>query len=235
METTKKSLVTKLAEVMGEVGHVPKNGKNAHFGYSFATEADVVAAVREKMAARSIMLIPSVEKTEFRSVPGAKGPKQVCTLTVKFTLMDGDSDKTIEFTIIGEGEDAIDKSAFKAMTGAEKYAVMKLFMIPTGDDPEKDTEQPPPRRAQSAIKPATATANAPAQDGAAQSQARTRAKRIWDGAKLLGMDRTAFGKWISIALGSEKKSEAWTHEDMDRLEYELHQMRNPSKEAQSPA
>ena len=35
-------------------------------------------------------------------------------------------------------EDAGDKGIYKAIAGAQKYALMKVFMIPTGDDPEAD-------------------------------------------------------------------------------------------------
>src|SRR5699024_6730814 len=38
------------------------------------------------------------------------------------------------------GQDAGDKAVYKAITGATKYALMKVFMIPTGDDPEQDYE-----------------------------------------------------------------------------------------------
>ena len=38
----------------------------------------------------------------------------------------------------GSGQDAGDKGIFKAISGAQKYALMKAFMIPTGDDPEQD-------------------------------------------------------------------------------------------------
>jgi len=87
------------------------------------------------------MLVPSVEKTEWEIVTTPK-PKKICTLTVKYTLMDGDSGETMEFTVLGQGEDSSDKATYKAMTGATKYALLKLFLIPTGDDPEDDT--PPP-------------------------------------------------------------------------------------------
>lgn len=38
--------------------------------------------------------------------------------------------------MIGEGMDTGDKAIYKAITGAQKYVLMKTFLIPTGDDPE---------------------------------------------------------------------------------------------------
>lgn len=136
-----RSLVRKLAEVMGEVERIAKNGKNNFHNYDYATESDITAAVRKHMAERHLMLFPSVKKTEWEKVVSAKGgEKKICTLTVEFTVEDGDSGETRRFEIMGQGEDTGDKATYKAMTGAEKYALLKLFMIPTGDDPEKDSE-----------------------------------------------------------------------------------------------
>lgn len=140
----RKSLVQKLAEVMGEVERVAKSGRNEFHRYDYATEADIVASVRGGMAARGVMLIPSIEKIEWteRAMSG-KAPMKIATLTVKFTFLDGDSEQKIEFFGMGQGEDASDKAIYKAMTGAEKYALLKTFLIPTGDDPEEDRATPP--------------------------------------------------------------------------------------------
>lgn len=143
----KKSLVTKLAEVMGEVGRIAKTGRNNFHNYDYATEADIVESVRGAMSERGLMLLPSVEKTEWRKVPGKSGEQTVCTLTVKYRLLDGDSDSSLEFTILGEGQDQGDKATYKALTGATKYALLKLFLIPTGDDPENDAPRPSPKSA----------------------------------------------------------------------------------------
>lgn len=135
-----RSLVRKLAEVKGAVDRIAKNGHNDHFNYDFATESDIAAAVRKEMADRRLVMFPNVTKTEWEKVPRKNGETKLCTLTVEFTIEDGDSGETRKFTILGQGEDSMDKATYKAMTGAEKYALLKLFMIPTGDDPEKDAE-----------------------------------------------------------------------------------------------
>lgn len=135
----KKSLVTKLSEVMGVVERVAKNGRNEFHKYDYATEADIVSSVRNELAARNVMIVPSVESTEFVETITAAGKKErLCTLTALFTICDGDSETTLNFRAVGQGQDAGDKSAYKAMTGAIKYGIMKLFLIPTGDDPEKE-------------------------------------------------------------------------------------------------
>lgn len=134
----KRSLVRKLAEVMGEVKRIAKNGRNDHFGYDFATEADIAEAVRDEMAKRHLMLFPDVIDEQWEKVPRKNGGEtRLCTLTVRFTVEDGDSGETRVFRMKGQGEDALDKATYKAMTGAEKFALLKLFLIPTGNDPER--------------------------------------------------------------------------------------------------
>ncbi len=133
------SLVRKLATVMGAVERVAKNGKNAFLHYSYATEGDIIQAVRQEMAIQGIMLVPTVDKVEWTPVETSQGKKErLCTLHVIFTVLDSDSDSSLRFTIIGQGQDSGDKASYKAMTGATKYALLKLFLIPTGDDPEDE-------------------------------------------------------------------------------------------------
>jgi hypothetical protein len=64
------------------------------------------------------------------------GKRAVATMHVRFTVTDGAEER--QFVMIGEGEDSGDKATYKAMTGAQKYALLKLFLISTGDDPEAD-------------------------------------------------------------------------------------------------
>lgn len=132
-EPSVKAVITKLSEVMAEVERVAKNGHNAFHKYDYATEADIVSAVRKAMSQRKLMMLP---RTVQQSRTG-----DITTLHVEFDVIDGDSGETVTVgPIIGEGQDKGDKGPYKALTGAVKYALLKLFLIPTGDDPEKDEE-----------------------------------------------------------------------------------------------
>lgn len=158
-----KSLYTKLAEVMAEVGYVQKKGYNSFHKYKYVTEQDLVEAVREKLAARNVVLIPSVVQIDERPVKTSKGGDScVTTVRVEFTFCDGDSGDTHTATWAGAGDDPADKGIYKAYTGAMKYFLMKSFLIPTGDDPEADertdersangqTRTPPPAPADPTI------------------------------------------------------------------------------------
>jgi hypothetical protein len=130
-DTPAVGLVRKLAEVMAEVGRVPKSGYNDFHKYHYVTEADLVEAVREKLAARNVVLIPSAESVEQHG--------NVSHVRMTFTFMDGDTGETFQSSWFGSGEDKGDKGIYKAFTGGLKYFLMKSFLIATGDDPEGDT------------------------------------------------------------------------------------------------
>lgn len=137
---SEKQLIKKLSEVMKQVERIPKTGFNKFHQYHYATEADVNEAVRKELAERNVMMIPHVKSCVYREHKTAKGNTEyITTVEVEFTFMDGDTGEKIVFSSFGEGQDAGDKGVYKAVTGAQKYALMKAFMIPTGDDPEGDS------------------------------------------------------------------------------------------------
>lgn len=216
-EAPQRSLVKKLAEIMGEVERVAKNGTNASQGYKYATEADIAAAVREGMAKRYVMLIPSVLDTQWDKVATRNGGElKLCTLKVRFTLEDGESGETRVYDIMGQGTDNGDKATYKAMTGAEKYALLKLFLIPTGDDPEKDEPEPPRRRAPEATKPPP-----PAKPAHTETRAglKDRTGKLWGRAKGLGLTPDQFKDWCTHVLqGANPDSETITAQQVSALE-----------------
>lgn len=133
------SLYAKLAQVMAEIGYVEKRGHNSFHGYKYVTEADLVDAVRSKLAARNVVVLPSLTGIDERPIKTAKGKDStITTARVAFTFCDGDSGETHTAEWAGAGDDPADKGLYKAMTGAAKYFLMKSFLIPTGDDPEAD-------------------------------------------------------------------------------------------------
>ena len=58
--TEKRSLAAKLVEVMKAVESVPKNGWNDFHKYEYATEADILRAVRGKLAELGVLMLTSV-------------------------------------------------------------------------------------------------------------------------------------------------------------------------------
>lgn len=123
--------------VMQEAGYVQKTGNNDFHGYRYATEADVLDRLRPAMVKHGLILIPSVQQVSSIDQHGNT------TVSVHYTLAHvsgavwpqpiaaagcgGDRSKS------GVG----DKGLYKALTGANKYMLFKLFQIETGDDPEE--------------------------------------------------------------------------------------------------
>lgn len=138
-----RGLVRKLAEIMAAVERVPKRGRNEFHRYDYATEADIVQVVRHEMASRQVMLIPSVQNHERHDITTKKNERgdPLTVLHMTFTFIDGETDQRLEMPWIGVGQDGGDKGVYKAMTGGEKYLLMKVFLMPTGDDPEATSER----------------------------------------------------------------------------------------------
>lgn len=134
-----KGLVIKLCEVMAAVERVPKNGFNKFQNYAYATEADVADCIRKEFASRHIMLFPSVIKQSRILIPPSD-KNYISEIEVEWTFVDGDTGESRTQMIPGSGMDTGDKGLYKALTGSEKYLLMKTFLIPTGDDPEADSK-----------------------------------------------------------------------------------------------
>lgn len=134
------SLAAKLAEVMGEVGWIPKKGRNTFQGYDYVREVDIVDSVREKLSVRKVALIPKVVHMEYQPMTTAKGVAgYFAVVTMSYTFVDGESGESLIVEAVGAGTDQPgDKAFYKAQTGAKKYALTQAFLIATGDDPEDE-------------------------------------------------------------------------------------------------
>lgn len=142
-----------LHDVMGKVGYVQKKGRNAFHNYNYAGEKDLLEVLRPAMVEAGLVLIPSCqERTEIDEYGNTN-------VIVDYTLVHKSGAVWPEkIRAFGTGNDKNskggvgDKGTYKAITGANKYLLFKLFQIETGDDPEKDETEPtqaePPRTVQ---------------------------------------------------------------------------------------
>ena len=136
-------------EVYKRVGYVAKMGKvemGNNRSYKFAGEAEFIAAIRPEMAELGIYQQPldvqivTNERIESEKEWNGKVTKSYqhrAVIKTVYRFIHKDSATWVEVTAIGEGMDSGDKAFNKAMTGANKYALRQLFMIETGDDPDK--------------------------------------------------------------------------------------------------
>lgn len=133
----KSVLFAKLAKITGEISRVPKRGRNEFHKYDYVTEADLLDAVRSKLAEAGIAYFFSVVEATVRPTDNAKaGP--ITEVRVAVTFADSETGDSMTVFGVGAGQDAGDKGVYKAITGAQKYVLMKTFLVPTGDDPEQE-------------------------------------------------------------------------------------------------
>ena len=134
-----KNIIKALNDIMKDVTYVQKTSENTFHGYKYASESSLLESLRPAMISHGLVLIPSVSNV------GSIDAHGNTTVTVEYTLshVSGEiwPDKIIA---VGCGNDRAksgsvgDKGIYKAITGANKYLLFKLFQIETGDDPEKD-------------------------------------------------------------------------------------------------
>jgi hypothetical protein len=151
-----------LHQVMSAVSYVQKTGTNSFHGYKFAGEGALLAVLRPAMVEAGLMLLPSIQNVspidEYGNV----------SVLIDYTLVHKDGEVWPEkITAAGMGNDRAkngtvgDKGVYKAITGANKYVLFKLFQIETGDDPEQvsdhdsgsDKPAPAPVKTKAASRP----------------------------------------------------------------------------------
>lgn len=133
-----------LHQVMSTVGYVQKTGRNDFHKYNYAGEADLLEKLRPAMLDAGLLLLPSVEYVSPLDEHG------IVTVKVAYTLAHKDGDvwpDKLYAAGSGGGKNSKggvdDKGVYKAITGANKYLLFKLFQIATGDDPEDDENTAP--------------------------------------------------------------------------------------------
>lgn len=144
------NIFQKMANITIELQTVAKNltvatSKNA--SYKAVSERDILDAVKPLENKYGVYSYP-VSRTvlesnllESESEYSGKVTKKTTFMTriatvYRFVNVDN-PDEYIETTTFAEGIDAQDKGSGKAMTYADKYALMKAYKISTGDDPDQ--------------------------------------------------------------------------------------------------
>jgi hypothetical protein len=133
-------IATALHNVMAKVTYVQKGSENKFHGYKYVSEGDLLEKLRPALIEEGLILIPSVEMVR----PMDEHGNTVVDMRYEIVHKDGDFWPHL-IRISGCGNDRAkngsvgDKGIYKAITGANKYFLFKLFQIETGDDPERDT------------------------------------------------------------------------------------------------
>ncbi len=146
METKQLNIYERLSAISTELSTVAKNlevgvgqGK-----YKAVGEADVLRAVKPLEAKHRVYSYPVhrsiIESGEVETKNGVKQLFERIEVVYRFVNIDNPSEY-IDITTYGDGIDAGDKSVGKAMTYADKYALLKAYKIVTGEDPDQNPSE----------------------------------------------------------------------------------------------
>lgn len=134
-----KTLREALHAVMLEVGYVHKSqtAPKAAGGFRYASDADVIKAVRPALLQHGVIgPIPvEVVHADVKTYEGSKQKHRV-TVRMRYKFVHVHSGEELQIETVGQGADSTDKAPYKALTGAFKYAIRETLMLETGDDPE---------------------------------------------------------------------------------------------------
>lgn len=135
------SLGEKIREVMQKVEYLKKDARVSFQGqsYSALSEEKITTAVRQAMIDVGLVMFPTQQKITVVERPAKNGKDRddIFQAEVTYTLMDTEGGNSVEIVSFGHGIDSGDKSPGKAMTYAYKYALLRTFAIPTGEDPDR--------------------------------------------------------------------------------------------------
>ena len=148
------NIYQRMAAITAELQTVAKNlnvetGKGK--GYKAVSERDVIDAVKPLEAKHGVYSYPASRRVlesaalESESEWNGKVTKKTTFFerieTVYRFVNTDDPTDFIETTTFAEGIDSQDKGSGKAMTYADKYALMKAYKISTGDDPDQTASE----------------------------------------------------------------------------------------------
>lgn len=150
------NIYEKLSKISNEIEKVAKNlevgtGKSS---YKAVGEADILKAVKpleEKYGVYSYpyhRVIVESGVLENEAIDYSTHEKLIkknlyerIEVTYRFVNIEK-PEEYVDIISYGDGIDSQDKSVGKAMTYADKYALMKAYKIVTGDDPDQNASQP---------------------------------------------------------------------------------------------
>lgn len=153
MDTNSLNIYQKMLKITDELGTVAKNlsvptGKSS--GYKAVSEKDVLDAVKPLEAKYGVYsyacdrkVIDSGElvstRKDFQTGEIKESKQMYLRLEIIYRFVNIDNpNEYIEIKSYGDGIDSGDKATGKAMTYADKYALLKAYKISTGDDPDAE-------------------------------------------------------------------------------------------------
>lgn len=152
--TTKQAsggeIFKKIPAIMKELPVITKGRKNTQQGYAFRGIDDVYNFIQPLLAKHGVFMSAELldDRHEERiSKGGSAMMYRVLKMRYSFIAEDGSS---ISTDSVGEGMDSSDKASAKALSIAQKYAILQMFLVPTEEpkpEPENDSHEVEPKPA----------------------------------------------------------------------------------------
>jgi hypothetical protein len=148
IDHSKLNIYQRMSKITNEISRVSKNLQiqvSKTNTYKAVGEADVLDAVKpveEKYGIYSYPLDRNIIENKTLESETQYGVRKQLYMRVEVIYRFVNVDNPQEFIDIksyGDGIDSQDKVPGKAMTYADKYALMKAYKISTGDDPDQNT------------------------------------------------------------------------------------------------
>lgn len=146
--TTSKSLWQRINEVRRTNPYIKKDKKVGEGGgYMAVTHDHVTAELRDDLIERGVLVFPSIVLSSEKVVPTgtstAKGVPFIrfeAVFNVAFVNVDNPVEREV-VTLPAHAIDQGDKAPGKAISYAQKYALLKMFNIETGEEDESRSEE----------------------------------------------------------------------------------------------
>lgn len=156
------NVYTLIGQAMRKIGAVGKNQKNSQQGFMYRGIDAVMNALNPVMAELGLFIVPEVLEQTREERQTKNGNNLIYSiLKIKYTLYAPDG-SNVSAVVIGEGMDSGDKASNKALSVGLKYACFQIFMLPTEEmiDPDSEVHEVKPRNAVKLSTPATVTTTA---------------------------------------------------------------------------
>lgn len=129
-----------IPKIMAEIDPIAKEQVNDKQRYKFRGIDDVYNSIQRVLAKHGVFTVPTIIGRHREPVTSGTGSKGWLTLNqyrFRFYALDG---SFVEAEADGEGIDYGDKGSNKCAAIAHKYALLQVFMIPTDDLTDPDSQ-----------------------------------------------------------------------------------------------
>ena len=142
--TPSKNLYQRMIAVMEDVKRLQKDKQvgSGSYAYKAVSEEKVATTMRNAFIQHGLVIFPVSQAHRLTDYtrPGRGGELSIISLSsvdVVYKLVNVENPSEYELIASsGTGVDNQDKGVGKAMTYSMKYALMRAFLIPTGEDPD---------------------------------------------------------------------------------------------------